>query len=470
MSDSGDDPWGWSQESLEENWNAGTGTDSRLGIRGRHTFRSAWICANWGGGISPTAFVSAGAGLPTMGRKKQSVSTMRFSEDEGLDKAEAFLLQTLIIAEKKGIRIPDLAAMRAGVYTSTAEAASKPLDWTAVNLECKLASIRERLGSQQALKDALSGYTRVYDVLSHVEMTNRAMHKEGHESGRGEIQSERLVRLATKIGNLHSHLGQQSQAEEWLLQAVNYAGLEASQHHEEKGRDGIVRHQIMAGIGGLAAQPAEVVEAIEATHDHTPKESLKHATHIPTLLSSDSPSPALTRSLISTLLSLSAFYAQPEDRHQLERAVQFQASALRLARVEKERVQLSDNRDQLGSILHALWLSHHDALACIHIAETTFALRNRGTVSSSFGNLMSSVGLGTKKGRHEQTLQWLNEADQNAKSILQQLSKSFSRPDEDAELLKRWKGEIQYEVPAKRLLRDSRRLKVAVEEMKKVLA
>jgi hypothetical protein len=464
-----EDGWGWLQESQDDSWGDGKGTDTRLGFRGRHTLRAAWISANWGGGISPTTLFSSGSGQTQLGVKRSTSST--FVAEEGLDKAEAFLKETLEIAEEKGIRIPDLAAMRAGIHTpEAAAAASRPLDWTAVSLECKLASVRERLGSNEAIQGALAGYTRVFDVLSHIDATNRVMKGEGHESGRAEIRTDRLVRLATKVGDLHAVLGHRNEAENWLLHAVSLAGQSAHEATNNEARQVELRAQIAAGVGGLAHIPAEADEAAAIAQGKHPKQLPSPYTYpLPELLSSDTPSPALTRSFISTLLSLSAFYAQPNDHGQLEKALQFQASALRLARVEKQRLSLLGTKTDVGPSLHALWLAHHDAVASIHIAETIYALRSRNVVSSSFSGLMSSLGLATKENKHSQTMQWLNEADVIAKATIQQLAKVSRKIDEPTTLQPKWKSHSQYEVPAQRLLRDSLRLKQSIEEMEKAL-
>lgn len=465
------DPWGWTDDSMEEGW-GGKGTDPRLGVRGRHILRSAWICSHWGGGISPASFVAPGAGLPSVGGSKRTSSFM--TVDEGLGMSERFLEEALKLAEVRGIRIPDLAAVRVGI--ESAAALNGPLDWTALTLETKLASIRERLGGNGALLGSLSGYTRVFDVLSNVDTINRGMKSEGHESGQPTIPTQRLVRLATKVGDIHSLLGNREEAEDWLLRAVSLAGKSAQESQGKQGRNGQIRSQIIAGAGGLRTSPAEVEEAAKALKsgkqkdEPTPRTESVDSMQSLHGLTGGAPSPALTRSLISTLLSLSAFYAQPGNKSQLEKALQFQASALRLTRVEKERLSLSDDRNQPGSTLHALWLMHHDALASIHIAETIYALQGRGSGSYSFGSLLSSLGMSSKGDKHAQTIEWLNEASQSAKAVTEQLGKSTRRTDEAPLLLSKWVGDVRWEVPASRLLRDAQRLQLEVEGMKKALS
>ncbi|UZJ51812.1 hypothetical protein CBS101457_001132 [Exobasidium rhododendri] len=469
-----DDPWGWVEELQEHNWGVGKGTDSRLGIRGRHTLRSAWICANWGGGISPSSLVSAGAGVPTIGGKRSSSSSSYLSIDEGLAYSERFLKETLNIAEDRKISIPDVAAIRAGVKSPNTAAARQPLDLTAVSLECKLASVRERLGMEESLKGALSGYTRVFDVLSSLNTTNESMNSEGHSSGQPSIRTERLVRLATKVGDLHHTLGRRDEAERWLLHAISLAGHEAEISTGDTGRVGIVKNQIVAGKGGLSPSPEEIREVDGALHGR--REKLPPhvtTTSVPLsigMLSAEAPSPALTRSLISTLLSLSAFYAQPDNRVQMEKALQFQAGALRLARVEKQRLSLSDNQDQVGPSLHSLWLLHHDALACIHIAETIYALGSKGSAHSTFGALKNTIGLGSKADKHVETLEWLQEAEQNARLVATELTKKSTKIQAETLLKDKWTSALQWKIPAERLLRDTGRLKLTIEEMRKALS
>lgn len=518
-----DDDWAWAAELFDdESWGGKSGgTDRRLGISGRHLVRSAWICSHWGGGISPSNLFASGSGLPTAGRApKKSISTA-LHNDEGLDMAERFLESALIAAESKGIRLPDLAAVRAGAIITPHEAgADKPLDATAVALETQLASIRERLGTKTALEGALAGYTRVFDALASADATNRvvgALQQPNDAStaadkaatGQPSIKPQRLVRLATKIGDLHAALSQRSDAEAWLLCAVDIAGRRAQEEDGTGAIDGqrggadAAANQALAGSGGgLSAEsqrPAETQEAKAAASSSTKGNSwssLFRSTKKPdieprTTTTSDNtddslplnatPPPApLTRSLISALLSLSALHAQAADRKSLEQALQFQISALRLTRVEAERlawagtVSDAESRRKAGlkAQLHALWLAQHDALASMHIAETIYALGPGAASASSslasYTTMLTSFFTHSAEDRDvTKSVEWLKEADERAELITSQLGKKVKK---DLVLADRWTSQRQeLQVPATRLLRDAKRIREATLEMRTIL-
>ncbi|PWN89904.1 hypothetical protein FA10DRAFT_266442 [Acaromyces ingoldii] len=512
---SDDDEWAWASEAIdEESWGpvSGGGTDRRLGIKGRHLVRSAWICSRWGGGISPINLFSSGTGLPTAGRRPRKSLSAALHNDEGMEMAEAFLDAALVVAESRGIRLPDLAAVRAGAVATPHEAgADKPLDMTAVALETQLASIRERVGTKTASEGALAGYTRVFDALASADATNRVAsamkpNEAGAAStGQPSVRPQRLVKLATKIGDLHALLSQRQEAEAWLLCAVDIAGKRANEQdgtgaiEGQRGGADAVGNQALAGIGGLSPEsrrPAETKEAKEAHETPSSKSSWsffrrsKKADDIaprtstsPAKVEADdyplnaTPPPApLTRSLISALLSLSAFHAQAADRKSLEQALQFQVSALRLTRVEAERlawagtVSDAESRRKAGlkAQLHALWLAQRDALASMHIAETIYALGPGATASSSYASLLTSFFTPTAESRDvTKSVEWLKEADERAELIISQLGKKVKR---ETVLSDRWTSQREdLQLPASRLLRDAKRIREATQEMRAIL-
>ncbi|PWN35279.1 uncharacterized protein FA14DRAFT_160498 [Meira miltonrushii] len=474
-----DDKWGWKHDYGEDEWVGKNkkGTDSRLGIRGRHQLRAAWIATFWGGGVKPSNYVAGGAGMPEVGYMSQASSATQFHVEEGLNSSEALLRAALETAEEKGIRLPDIAALRAGsASTSGLALPNQSIDKTAVMLEYRLASIRERLGTPGALRGALAGYTRLYDALAGLDATNKSMKEEGHISGQPVVRSDRLVRLATKVGQLHELVGNRSEAEGWLNRAISLAGGGAieEQNAQEPGgsRKDLIKNEILAGgTGMLSRTPVEVQEAKGTLQTKSAASSESDASApVDTL-----PSPGLTRSLISSLLALSAFNAQPSDRNALERALQYQASALRLTRVEMGRSAIAGpDKDDSGAQLHQLWITYHDGLACVHVGETMHGLQtSKGAGARSVNALLSTVGLGSSAQQKQgQTIAWLDEARERAQLVLDNLSKTKTRrPGEKVELLKKWEdSSLEEQIQAKRLLRDSVRLRDAIDDMKYILS
>lgn len=518
-----EDAWGWAHELGDESWTGGnlSGTDPRLGWRGRHMVRAAWINAHWGGGILAESIFKSSSHGPIITSSQKNAS---FHEEDGLETAISYLASALRLAEEKGIRLPDMAAIRAGIdtpNTKSVRAHDNALDETAIAMEMKLASMRERLGTPTALRGAISGYARLYDALASLDATNRAMKSVGRSTGQPGVRADRLVRLAMRVGNAHASLGNHAEAELWLLRAVDAAGAGAVEEagSGDPSRAGVFRNAILGGMGSgendgslRAAPQAEVREAkgtLAASQragddrDILPAESLSSP-------SDSAPSPALTRSLIATLLGLSALYAQPQDRSLLEKALQFQASALRLTRVEMGRLALSDKgtgsggggnsegsgggdgpSTALDAQLHSMWLAQHDGLACVHVAETMYALggNTASRASSMVRSMMSAIGLGrtaqhddnsgsgkqhaiTSSTATQQALAWLGEANMRAAVVTMQLGKTKGRrPSDKAELVSRWQqAPLFLSVPATRLLRDAIRLRAATDDMQSILA
>lgn len=480
--ESKEDKWGWRHDFGEEEWVGKNkkGTDSRLGIFGRHQLRAAWIATFWGGGLNPASYAgSGGVGVPELGYMSQAASPSHLYVEQGLNSAEVLLRAAMETAEKKGIRLPDIAAIRAGVTHSSASP-NQPIDKTAVMLEYRLASMRERLGSHAALRGALAGYTRLYDALAGLDATNRGMKEEGHVSGQPSIKPDRLVKLATKIGELHEIIGNRSDAEWWLTRAISLAGGGAIEEQKEilpdaSRKDLFKNEMMMFGSNQISRTPVEIQEAQTTLQTATQKILSTDELALSNQPTDSLPSPGLTRSLISSLLALSAFNAQPSDRSAMERALQYQASALRLTRVEMGRSNLAgDASTDLGAQLHQLWITHHDGLACIHVGETMHGLQAaKGKGVNSISSLLSAVGLGsTAQQKQGQTIAWLDEARERALHVMDNLSKSkMRRPDDKPELLKKWEeASVDIQVQASRLLRDSVRLRDAIDDMKAILS
>ena len=158
------DDEGWSEDL--EGWSGahrGGGTDPRLGVLARSAIRGAWIASHWGsGGVaspvtpvnsSPFA-VSGGARIGASSAYAGSGSGSAEVADAGLRLAEQYLAYALDRAARKGILV------------GGADAGPTAVDPAALELEQRLASVRERLGGLTSLAAARDGWERVYYALA----------------------------------------------------------------------------------------------------------------------------------------------------------------------------------------------------------------------------------------------------------------------------------------------------------------
>jgi tetratricopeptide (TPR) repeat protein len=164
--------------------------------------------------------------------------------------------------------------------------------------------------------------------------------------------------------------------------------------------------------------------------------------NIPTVPESAPTSPLAQRTLISTLVSLSAFYA---TSGQLREAQAVQESSLDLLQAITPPKSLK--LVSAPQALHVLYLLHRSSLLSIHLAEVLFALRSPAPIS----------------------LQWLTSAAQSSERVAlaltglpsihpdAPLSKIPHPPSSEAPLLKVFTKSNSLNKPATSLLRDARR-------------
>ncbi|KAJ1023840.1 hypothetical protein NDA13_004674 [Ustilago tritici] len=456
---SSSDEYGWKQLALQESWSGSLshpGTDPRLGIKGRHAVRSAWMCVNWGGGISPSLLFQGGA-AGNSGLGRTAITSMSAAKtlkvDDGMILAMQYLNLAVKIANAKGISLPDAGAIRAGLVSKeVAEEQLKSVDPLAVAFETRLAAVKERQGSRGALESAIGSYEKLYDIAT---LTGGGG---GEKGDRGE-KGEKLVRLATKLADLHTALGERKEAERWLGRAVGIAAL-AGAHTpelqnssisdsvgvkvEEQGKKGGVR----AWFGKSNPTPTPTPALATATMQTTPRTEVEAK-----------PTPALTRALITALLSKSAFHATSASLHE---ALQTQMSALKLTDAELSRLSFSPSSStnpptttSTSAELHKLWLTHHQSILNLHVAETIYGLtRNSG--KSSLPSWSSSKKEG-KKG--ETSLGWIQEATIKAEGVVQELEgERRGEKGGEVELGEKWKKDKQVALVAGRVLRDAKRV------------
>ncbi|KAF9792407.1 hypothetical protein BJ322DRAFT_1029057 [Thelephora terrestris] len=232
-----------------------------------------------------------------------------------------------------------------------------------------------------------------------------------------------------------------------LLEFLGYKDslLEARSELEQMWKtfppSGVEASQIAQRLGDLNKQLGEFddavvwwTRAVQLAGGRDP------TTRIPLTVPTSAPSsPLAQRSLISTLLSVSAFYA---TTGQLKKAREVETLSLDLIRSIKPPESFSSSSP--GEVLHALYLLHRSAILSIHLAEVQHGLR-------------SSL---------ETSIQWLTNAAESSERVAFTLSEAAQRGSRRAiplssmarsPLVASFSGSASIQRPASSLLRDSRR-------------
>ena len=514
----GKDAYGWAEEyELEGAWAKPgvAGTDSRLSFKARHAVRSAWIGIHWGGGFSPALLV-ANSGQGPQATERAASARYQITEaarandanvDNGLRLAERYLNLALVEAERTGISVPDIVALR------SLPPDQLQLDGTAVALETQLAQVRARMGTQRSISQALEAYERLYNAFTYLSA-----------AGKHEPPTSHKIALANKIAHLYTGLGRRKEAESWYTGALSDVPSPISE-------------QLVAGDVSSSIQSSQVLT---------------------------STSLAITRGVVSSLLGLSVLYATPPETAQrqggslqidpeykahLEQALGTQIAALRILRLELQRLssplpgakEVDDKRrvepnpsiaasalpsgseeavsnalstgpskwsfqstpssepDSLGKELYWLWLLQKDGQSGMLLAETIYALqlekRSREeallgasssagasallfALKSAFGGTSisaKSAAAGAKK--HAQSIAWLQESEAAAERVFSALvaapkgSKKSKRQiaAHELQVAEQWKANPAFEAVAARLLGDSARMEASAGEMIAVL-
>lgn len=466
------DEYGWSELALEESWSGSPdikGTDPRLGIKGRHAVRSAWMCANWGAGISPSIMFGGSSSSGLGGTAVTSMGAAKpFHVDNGMTLAVQYLNLAVKIAASKHIKLPDIEAIRAGLIS---EAAAKQelshVDPLALALEARLAAIHERQGTRGALESAIGSYEKLYNIASLTE------------SSSGQHAS-RLVRLATKLGDLYLALDRQPDAEEWLNRAVGIAATAGastpelnarsgqvskveSMVQEKEKRKGSLRGWFSGSSKSSAESPVEPIQVAEPRSALINKETA-------------AATPALTRSLIAALVSKSALHARTPTSSSLQQALHTQMSALQLACAELNRL-LAHPSTQCQAELHKLWIIHHQSILDLHVAETMFALTRTSCAISTSKLIASWFKAGVSNTSvGERSIEWLHQADQSAQQVVRALQacktanpNKANKLDGDVVLDERWANDNVVALAAGRVLRDARRVQATAQRSRSTL-
>lgn len=136
------DALGWDNE--ETSWSgghAGGGTDTRLPWAVRNGIRAAYVAQHYGGGPLPSPIGQGKhAGGQLIASQRESIQV----PDAGYITAERNLVHALLAISKKGTQLPDRAVLE---------------------LEERLAGVRERLAGSVGLAEARRGWERIWSCL-----------------------------------------------------------------------------------------------------------------------------------------------------------------------------------------------------------------------------------------------------------------------------------------------------------------
>lgn len=340
----------WEWDAQAEKWSGGTsGTDSALGFKGRHAVRSAWMAQNWG----------TGSGTGVIGSKAFS----------GQGSGGLNIVEARLEFAQDFLNIAINAAM------SRQASGHHLLPETLDALIARHANLMELMGSKDALFEARSEYERLWQNIPR--------------------SGVHAARVAHKIGDLNTRLGDPEDALVWWARAI----------------------QLARGEESSSKFPPMVPNAIPS-------------------------SPLAQRTLITTLISLSTYYA---TSGQLSKAKQVEESSLDLLRTIKQPETLSAASPPQA--LHALYVLHRSALLSIHLAEVLHGLRNTP----------------------ETSVRWLTNAAQSSEKVAISLmglpeihpdapnSKIPHPPSSEAPLVESYSKSKYMQKPASSLLRDARR-------------
>jgi len=231
-----------------------------------------------------------------------------------------------------------------------------------------------------------------------------------------------------------------------LLESLGYKDslLEARSELERMWKafppSGIEASQIAQRLGDLNRRLGDFDDAVVWwTRAIQLAEGKEPTTRIPLVVPTSAPSsPLAQRSLVSTLVSVSAFYA---TTGQLKKAQETETLSLNLIRSIKQPESFSSSP---GEALHALYILHRSAILSIHLAEVEHGLHSSP----------------------ETSIKWLTNAAESSERVAFALSEAAhrdSRREVPLSIIARsppiasYSRSTSMQQPASSLLRDSRR-------------
>ncbi|BGP37887.1 hypothetical protein JCM10449v2_001813 [Rhodotorula kratochvilovae] len=452
-----DDPDDWLAE--RDGWSglhttARGGTDPRLGVVARAAVRGAYIAQTWGAGVaaSPLAasapaanasaspFAVARMGGEMIGARQDAAAQGRQANDSGWLLAERYLVFALQRAAQRGIALEDSAAWEEHVENGG-------VDRAAVELEERLAGVRERIGGRARLEAARGGWERIYYALeaSPSDPSGAAASDVSAWERREKLLATRkLGELSARIADLwregtDERRVENDKAEGWFLGGL-VAVLAAGEGQSLKGAalDALVPGHDAADpiaqtkhlspsssffgfwsrshppvtppspTGGVIPGPTPLALPPSSPSPHLSPEQA----HLLALLPRAAAAPALStpatqRALLASLVSLETFLARRRDSSStptpssLAAAQALQSAALLHARTlasPSASASSSPPADTLepariSRALSAAYTATRTAALETHLAECTLAL---SALAPSRGGLF---GAGTGKGK-----------------------------------------------------------------------
>lgn len=370
-----EDPQRWSEEV--DGWSGahrGGGTDPRLGMFARAAVRGAWIAQNWGGAsvASPVSSVGSafGAGGAMIG--KESLAMGKEVGDASWQLAEAYLVFALDKAEKKGISL-----------VSDSQTDTPGVDRAAIELEERLAGLREKIGGRIKLEEAREGWERIYYALSV-------------SPGGSRWQKRQQIKATKKLGDISARLAEawkegsatksleKVKAEGWFLVGL----LPALADIEGDLAFQAAPTQSTSLLSIFSRSPSSTTNTIRPEIAHL-VDLLDH--HVSAPFTVD---PATSRAILNSLISLETFLAR--DRN-LVAAQAVQRSSLAFAnslhhspyfqsdkritswlhqRVDDKPTSVLpwEDKSWVGAALSQIFLITRTSLFATHLAEVSIAL------------------------------------------------------------------------------------------------
>ncbi|GAA6042774.1 hypothetical protein JCM8097_007470 [Rhodosporidiobolus ruineniae] len=415
-----DDPDGWLEDN--EGWSGqhtgDGGTDPRLGLLARAAVRGAWISQHWGGGLvaSPTynpaspSLSSPGATSPfgalarpggeMIGYKDELASRGTPVNNGGWLLAEQYLVFALKKGADKGISLQDSVNWEEHVEQGG-------VDRAAVELEERLAGLRERIGGRFKLEAAREGWERIFYALSASPTTEAKT-----VLGRKQIawETREKLKATRKLGELSARIAElwregsdervveNGKAEGWLVGGLIPVLAQA----EGKSLRGKALDSLVPSPVDAAPEPKKHVSPFSSffgfwSRSHPPatspsstnsaaSSSSPELAHLLALVPSyTSPSsPATSRAVLSSLIALETFLARRRDslssspsslQSNLSSAIALQRASLSyLTSISTPAPSSSSAPRQLSkSLSHAFHLTRLSALSA-HLAECSVAL------------------------------------------------------------------------------------------------
>ncbi|GAA94095.1 uncharacterized protein L969DRAFT_16313 [Mixia osmundae IAM 14324] len=200
-----DSPSAWSGGYL------GGGTDPRLPWKVKACIRGAWISLKWDGGpistiasTAPGPFTDAnigprtpGAALIDLEQAQAAGQTAKvpaiYVADRGYALAEAYLVAAIGAAELKGISLDSS-------------------DQAILELEERLADVRERMGGYKGLREARNGRERIYEALkaNNPDPSPVVLPRYSWASRGPQWRHRELVRASRKLGQVTLRLAEET--------------------------------------------------------------------------------------------------------------------------------------------------------------------------------------------------------------------------------------------------------------------